>query len=131
MIVDSSALLAIVFDEDDARRYTDAIEHADTTRVSAGNLLEACIVVDRAPSGLAGRLFDRLIRESQIEIVPVTADHVAIARDAHQQFGRGSAHRAKLNFGDCFAYALAYAADEPLLFKGDDFSETDIRPVLD
>jgi ribonuclease VapC len=130
MIVDTSALVAILRDEDDASAYAHALAMAATKRISAGTLLETTIVVDanRDPV-LSGRL-DDLVTEAALEVVPVTRRHVDIARRAYRDFGRGSGHPAALNFGDCFAYALAREAGEPLLYKGEDFGHTDVAPVL-
>ncbi len=130
MIVDSSALVAILRDEPDAARYTTAIESASECRISAATFLETAIVIDRARDPIASRRLDDLTREAQIVIEPVTAEQAHIARQAYRDYGRGSGHPARLNFGDCFAYALARARGEPLLFKGDDFRRTDIQPAL-
>jgi ribonuclease VapC len=95
--------------------------------MSAANYLEAAIVIDSEDRPIISRRFDELIREAAIEIVPVTAAHVRIAREAYRDFGKGRGHKAQLNFGDCFAYALAYTAGEPLLFTGRDFTHTGIE----
>jgi ribonuclease VapC len=115
--VDTSALIAILRDEPEARAI--AIANADHRRISAANYLEAAIVIDGDP--IASRRFDDLLREAAIAIEPVTAEQAKVAREAYRDFGRGSGHAARLNFGDCFAYALAKTTGEPLLFKGDDF----------
>jgi ribonuclease VapC len=99
--------------------------------MSAANLLEAAIVVDRLDDPFAVREFDELISTLRIEIEPVTVSQVTLARTAYQRYGRGSGHPARLNFGDCFAYALAKEFDEPLLFVGSDFVHTDVRRALD
>lgn len=125
MIVDTSALIAILRDEPDAAAYVRALAQAETRRISAGSYLEAGIVADRSPIS-AGRL-DPILAELAIEIEPVTAAQARIGREAYRTYGRGSGHPAKLNFGDCFAYALAREKDEPLLYKGTDFGLTDIR----
>ena len=130
MIIDTSALIAILRDEPDASAYAAAIEAAAHRRMSAANLLEAAIVIDGSRDPVASRRFDDLVTEAQLVIEAVTEAHARIARDAYRDFGRGSGHPARLNFGDCFAYALARATGEPLLFKGDDFSHTDITPAL-
>ena len=130
MIVDSSALLAILRDEPEAEVFARAIEAAHQRRISAANFLEAAIVVDGTRDPIASRRFDDFVREAQLGIEPVTEAQVRIAREAYRDFGRGSGHPAQLNFGDCFAYALARVAGEPLLFKGGDFARTDIAPVL-
>jgi ribonuclease VapC len=126
MVIDSSALVAILFGESEADRFVDAIVEAEPRLMSAANLLEAAIVVDNQQGPAAGRQLDRFVEQAQIEIVPVTERHARIARQAYLDYGRGN-HPAKLNFGDCFAYALAKTTGEPLLFKGDDFEQTDIR----
>ena len=130
MIVDSSALVAILHDEPEATDCLRAIYAAGQSRVSAANFLEAAIVIDAGRSPIASRRFDDLLREADITVEPVTEAQVRIARQAYRDFGRGSGHPAQLNFGDCFAYALAREHSEPLLFKGDDFSQTDIMPAL-
>ena len=126
MIVDSSALVAILRNEDDAARFANALANAGTAAMSAVNWVDAAVVVDSARDPVASRRFDELINASEIEVVPVTAAQAALARQAYRDFGRGSGSPAQLNFGDCFAYALATEAREPLLFKGDDFGHTDI-----
>jgi ribonuclease VapC len=129
VIVDSSAVLAILFAENDASLYAQQIERASVCRISAANWLEAAIRIDFAGSPIAANAFDDLIRESGIRIEPVTAEHARTARAAYRAYGKGTGHSAGLNFGDCFSYALAKATGEPLLFKGDDFSKTDIEPA--
>ena len=129
MIIDASALIAILRDEPDAASYARAIEQASERRLSAVNFVEAAVVIDVNRDPIASRRFDELLTEAQILIEPVTEIQARIARDAYRDFGKGSGHRANLNFGDCFAYALATATGEPLLFKGDDFRRTDITPV--
>jgi ribonuclease VapC len=129
MIVDTSALIAILRDEPDAAFFAGAIENASQRRLSAANFLEASVVVDGARDPVASRRFDDLIKEAGIVISPVTEAQARIAREAYRDFGKGSGHPAQLNFGDCFAYALAKVTGEPLLFKGNDFIHTDIAPV--
>jgi ribonuclease VapC len=126
MVIDSSALVAILFGEPEADRFVDAIAEAAPRLMSAANLLEAAIVVDNQQGPAAGRQLDRFVEQAQIEIAPVTERDARIARQAYLDYGRGN-HPAKLNFGDCFAYALAKTTGEPLLFKGDDFEQTDIK----
>ncbi len=130
MIVDSSALIAILRNEDEAPAFAQAIAAASLRRISAANFVEAAIVIDGSRDPIASRRFDDLLREAQIVMEPVTEAQARIAREAYRDFGRGSGHPAQLNFGDCFAYALARATGEPLLFKGDDFPHTDITPAL-
>ena len=131
MIVDSSALIAILNEEPLAPRCLEALLASPVIRMSAANLLEAAIAMDRHPSPVLGPALDDLIARLRITIEPVTLGQVVIARDAHRRFGKGSGHPARLNFGDCFAYALAMEFDEPLLFIGQDFIHTDVRRVLD
>lgn len=126
MIVDTSALLAVFFQEPEAENFARAIAGAEVPKMSAANLLEAGIVADSQTDPRMGRHLDALIANFRLRIEPVTEEQVRIARQAYLDFGRGH-HRAKLNFGDCFAYALAKAMGEPLLFKGDDFQHTDIQ----
>lgn len=130
MIVDSSALIAILRDESDAAEIAGAIEGAVVRRISAANLLEAAVVIDGSRDPVASRRFDDLVREAGLLVEPVTESQARIARAAYRDFGKGSGHAARLNFGDCFAYALAKERAEPLLFKGDDFSRTDLAPAL-
>ena len=130
MIIDTSALIAILRDEPEAAACARAIEAASRRLVSAANFLEAAIVIDGSRDPVAGRRFDDLLREAQLVIEPVTESQARIAREAHRDFGRGSGHPARLNFGDCFAYALARLTGEPLLFKGTDFANTGITPAL-
>ena len=126
MIVDVSVLVAIINLEPDGRMFEAAIESSPVNRVSAATYLEASIVIDRARDPLVSRRLDELLAEAAITIEPVTESQARIAREAYRDFGKGSGHRAGLNYGDCFAYALAKELDEPLLFKGDDFGHTDI-----
>lgn len=105
------------------------MEASPVNRISAGTYLEVAIVIDRARDPLVSRRLDEILAESACSIEPVTETQVRIARDAYRDFGKGSGHRAGLNFGDCFAYALARELGEPLLFKGDDFIHTDIPYV--
>lgn len=125
MIIDSSALLAILYQENDAATFSRAIVEATSCRMSAANFLESAINVDINGDAEASRLLDRFIERAGIEIVSVSAEQAQIARQAYLDFGKGR-HPACLNFGDCFAYALVRLTGEPLLFKGDDFSKTDI-----
>jgi ribonuclease VapC len=130
VIVDASALLAILLDEPSSARCLQALLDSPTNRISAANFLEVAIVVDRLPGAHGAAAFDELIEALDIIIEPVTAHQAKIARAAYRRFGRGSGHPAKLNFGDCLAYALVKDLDEPLLFIGQDFTHTDIRLVL-
>ena len=126
MIVDSSAILAILLREPDAGRFEDAIADAWPRRMTAVALLESAMVVEGRGGAVAGDELDALLKRARIELVPVTQEHVDVARRAWRRFGKGN-HPAALNFGDCFAYALAEVTGESLLFKGDDFALTDIE----
>ncbi len=130
MIVDTSALIAILRDERDAMSYAKAIANAAVRRISAANYVETAAVIDANRDPIATRRFDDLLQEARFVIEPVTEAQARIAREAYRDFGRGSGHPARLNLGDCFAYALAKATNEPLLFKGDDFTQTDIASAL-
>ena len=130
MIIDSSALVAMLLREDDHLALTHAMNNADSRKISAATLLETNIVVDRRTDHETREQFATYLDEAFTEVVPFNAEQAAIARRAYERFGKGSGHRAGLNFGDCFAYALAKETGEPLLFKGDDFSHTDIVPAL-
>jgi ribonuclease VapC len=127
MILDTSAIVAILQDEPEAEAFARAIEENRPVRLSAANWLEAAVVVDGNRSPVLSRRFDALLREAAVEIEPVTSRQAELAREAYRAFGRGSGHPAHLNFGDCFAYALAMERDEALLFKGNDFASTDVR----
>jgi ribonuclease VapC len=126
MIVDTSALIAIVRQEADARFYELALESSPVNRISAANWLETTIVIDRLGDPLLSRRLDELLAAARLVVEPVSASQARIARDAYRDFGRGANHSAALNFGDCFAYALSRESGEALLFKGDDFGHTDI-----
>ena len=130
MIIDSSAMLAVLFAEDDAHAFAAAIERAGGGRISAATWLESAIRIDMTGSPLASLAFDDFVREARLTIEPVSEPQVRLARAAYRAFGRGSGHPAGLNFGDCFSYALSKLRDEPLLFKGRDFPETDVRSAL-
>jgi len=126
MIVDSSAIVSIIRREPDAAELARIIETASSCRLSAANFFEAAIVLDSRRDPTQGRRYDDLLREAKVEIVAVDEAQARIAREAYRDFGKGSGHPAKLNFGDCFAYALAKATGEPLLYTGKDFSHTDV-----
>lgn len=130
MIIDTSAVIAILRAEPDAATYATAIEQATARRLSAANFVEAAAVIDGSRDPVASRKLDDLLAEAEISIAPVTEAQAHLARDAYRDFGKGSGHPARLNFGDCFAYALAKESGEPLLFKGDDFTHTDIAAVV-
>ena len=129
MIIDTSAILAILLGEADADRYEEAIATASPRRMSVVALLEATMVIESRGGVTAGHELDVLLDKASVELVPVTPEQAAVARHAWRRFGKGN-HPAGLNFGDCFAYALASTTGEPLLFKGDDFGRTDIDPAL-
>ena len=125
MIIDTSALIAILLEEPEGHRFDDAILNCADPRISSATYLEAAMVL-RARKGSDGmRALDLLILRAGIEIVSFTESHARLAKFAFERYGRGF-HRAKLNFGDCMAYALAKETGEELLFKGTDFSLTDI-----
>ena len=125
MIVDTSAIIAIIFRESGSKRYEKAILEAQSCRMSVVSYLEASIVLESRSGIAAGHDLDMLLKEADIELEPVTIDQAQGARRAWQRFGKGN-HPAGLNFGDCFSYALAEDTREPLLFKGQDFAQTDI-----
>lgn len=129
MIVDTSAVLAVLLAEPDAHTYADAMDAADVCRISAATFVEAAIVVDCMIGASAGRDLDAFIRRAGMMIESVTEEQAHIARQAYADFGKGR-HKAGLNFGDCFAYALARVTGEPLLYKGKDFRHTDIKSAL-
>jgi ribonuclease VapC len=130
MIVDSSALVAILRGEPEGKSWAQIIDVSPVCRVSAANFLETAIVLDRSHDPVVSHRLDEFLEVSQTIIEPVSEQQARIARRAYREFGKGSGHPAQLNFGDCFAYALARDKDEPLLFKGDDFSKTDVRSAL-
>lgn len=130
MIVDTSALVAVLRAEPDAELYTRAIQDAPVRRLSAASYLETGVVVDGRRDPVASRRFDDLLAEAGFIIEPVTAEQARIAREAWRDFGKGSGHAAGLNFGDCFAYALARDKGEKLLFKGTDFARTDVASAI-
>jgi ribonuclease VapC len=129
MVLDTSALLVLLLDEPEAEAYRMALEEDETRLTSSATLLEPAIVFEARKGDAGGRELDLLIQRAEIVVVPVEAGHVTEARRAYRRFGRGR-HAAGLNYGDVFAYALARVAGEPLLFKGDDFSKTDIGRVI-
>ena len=131
MIIDSSALIAILREEPDARSFARAIEEADDVKISAATLFEASIVADGAQDGNVRRRFDDVCRDTGLIVMPFDSEQARIAREAYRSFGKGSGHKARLNFGDCFAYALARVTGEPLLYKGTDFQQTDVASALD
>jgi ribonuclease VapC len=129
MVIDTSAIVAVLLNEADAPRISHAIEMGSLRLFSAANLLEASIVIESRKGETGGRELDLLIYRADIEIIPLDQDQAEIARIAWRRFGKGR-HPAALNYGDCFAYALAKSRRLPLLYQGDDFSQTDIERVL-
>ena len=125
MVLDTSVLVAILFGEDDADDYAAAIERDNIRLISSATVLETSIVVESELGEEGGWELDLLLQKAGIEVVPFSDEHLGIARHAWRTFGKGR-HPAGLNFGDCFSYALSKAAGEPLLFKGRDFSKTDV-----
>jgi ribonuclease VapC len=130
MIVDSSALLAILREEPEAPACTKALELAAYSSISAATYLETAIVVDSNRDPILSRRLDELIARAHLVIEPVTEQQARLAREAYRDFGKGSGHPAQLNFGDCFAYALSKHSGQPLLFKGRDFIHTDVKSAL-
>ena len=129
MVIDTSAVLAVLLAEPDGPDFAGAIATAERRLMSAASFLETAIVIDSQLGAAAGRQLDVFADRAGLTVVPVSLDHVRIARQAYADYGKGH-HPAGLNFGDCFAYALAKAAGEPLLFKGTDFAATDITAAL-
>jgi ribonuclease VapC len=125
MVVDTSALVAILTGEPERARFIASLEAADSVRLSAGTLLETSILIESRYGAEGLRDLDLFLATAGAEVVPVDSDQVIVARRAYSRFGKGR-HQARLNFGDCFAYALAITRAEPLLFKGDDFIHTDV-----
>lgn len=129
MVVDTSAVLAILLQEPEATEYAQRIEDAPRPLISAASVVEAGIVLVSRYGPEARQDLQDFIAQGGLQIEPVTAVQAELALDASQHFGKGR-HSAALNFGDCFAYALAKATNQPLLFKGNDFSQTDLQAVL-
>lgn len=128
MVIDTSALLAILFSEPEAETFAAAIEGDPVRLMSAACLFETAIVVETRKGAAGGRELDLAVHQARIDIVPFDEGQAEVAREAYRRFGKGR-HPARLNFGDCFAYALAMTSGEALLFKGDDFARTDV-PAL-
>ena len=126
MIIDTSAVMTILFGEIGSERYDGTIAEATPCRMSIVNFVEAAMVLEGRRGTPAGQALDDYLAASNIELVPVTLEQAQAARRAWRRFGKGN-HPAGLNFGDCFAYALAEVTREPLLFKGRDFELTDIE----
>ena len=130
MIVDTSALVAILRDEPDADGFKRALSVADVALMSAANFVEIAMVIDGRRDPVASHQLDNLITHARVRIEPVDEAQARVARQAFRDYGKGSGHPARLNFGDCFSYALASVTGQPLLYKGDDFGHTDITSVL-
>ena len=131
MIVDSSALVAILLNEEDGHELSLALDQPEIVRLSAASYLETSIVIDKYRDPVLSASLDDTILDAEIVVEPVTPEQAKIARQAYRDFGKGSGHRANLNFGDCFSYALARDKREPILYKGDDFAHTGLRSALD
>ena len=129
MILDTSAVISILSKEPDAETFIQAISHAKQLRISTGSFIELGIVIQSQFPAEVLQQCDSLLRCANVQIEPVTVEQAYIARQAFHDYGKGR-HPAGLNYGDCFAYALAKFSGEPLLFKGDDFRKTDITSVL-
>ena len=133
IVVDTSAVLSIFLQEADALRHARRIDEDDDPVMSAANVLETSIVLrtaKRIAPDDAEQWLDRFLQAARIRVEPVTRDQIDLARRAHARFGKGTGHAAQLNYGDCFAYALAKRLDAPILFKGNDFARTDLTPAL-
>jgi ribonuclease VapC len=130
MIVDSSAIVAILKGEPEANSLSAAMEAADQIYISAATWFEASMVVDRYRDPKLSAKFDEIVSQPKFVIEPFTAEQARIARQAYRDYGKASGHPANLNFGDCFSYALARTRRESILFKGDDFPQTDLRSAL-
>lgn len=129
MIVDSSALVAIMYVEEGADAFVRAIREAEASRISAATFVETSLVVEKGSGDSGIRQLDGFMRSAGIVIEPFTEEQALVARQAFSDYGKGRSP-AGLNFGDCFSYALAKVSGEPLLFKGADFRKTDIRPAI-
>ncbi|OLT37950.1 ribonuclease [Kytococcus sp. CUA-901] len=130
MIVDSSAIVAILLAEPERQVLLEAIQQAPEVAMTAASYLEVGMVVDGRGNPVLSRQYDALLEALGIEVVDTTAEQARVARAAHRDFGRGSGHPARLNFGHCLSYAAAVQDGVPLLFKGDDFIHTDVTPAL-
>ena len=125
MVIDSSALVAIVFDEPEAAQFRKAVSRAGIRIIPVASVLEATMVVEGRRGDQKGKELDRALLEGDIKVIPVTIEQLGVARNAFRQYGKGR-HKAGLNFGDCFSYALAKVSGETLLYKGNDFALTDL-----
>jgi ribonuclease VapC len=129
MVVDTSAVIAILFGEPETTSFVQALADDPKKTISAFNALESSIVIEAKKGEAGGRELDLLLHRARIEIISLNGDQVELALTAWRKYGKGN-HPASLNIGDCCAYALAKYSGEPLLFKGKDFSQTDIQPVI-
>lgn len=129
MVVDTSALLAILADEPERRAFNEAIEASDTCLLSVATFVEASVVIESRQGAEGLRDLDHFIRRAGMQLVPVDVEQAHVARRAFSRFGKGR-HPAGLNYGDCFSYALATVLGEPLLYKGNDLGRTDVASVL-
>lgn len=129
-VVDTSAIVAVLWSEPEAQAFWHLLREAAPARMSVGTYLVARLVIEGGRRGGMEGVLDDLIETLEIDLEPVTIEQGRMAADAYRRFGGKSGHPARLNFGDCFSYALAKATGEPLLFKGDDFGHTDIAPAL-
>jgi ribonuclease VapC len=129
VILDTSAIAAVLFAEEEEDRFLDAMVGAPKLRISAATLVEATMVIEGRGGPEMADVIDALLLRVGAEVCPVTAETARIARDGWRRFGKGR-HGARLNLGDCFAYALARERGEPLLFKGDDFAQTDVKAAI-
>lgn len=130
MIVDSSAIIAMLRAEPEAEAFAASVLGEGNAAISAANYLESAIVIDRDRDAVVSARLDALLQKLAIEVAPVTASQARLARQAYRDFGRGSGHPAKLNFGDCFAYALATERADTLLYKGDDFAHAGLARAV-
>src|ERR1700694_5259495 len=126
MVIDTSAVVAILRQESGAEGLLSRLTAAGSRRISAASLLETAIVLEGKSGERGGEQLDLFLARAQIEVAPVTIEQVRIARTAWRRYGKGSGHPARLNFGDCFSYALALSLGEELLYKGADFAQTDV-----
>ncbi len=131
MIVDTSVIVAILRGEPEAGAFEQVLARAPIARISAATYVELGVVVDGARDPVQSSALDAVLGAARVRVEPLTETQARIARAAYQRFGRGSGHPARLNMGDCFAYALARDLAEPLLFKGADFAQTDIEIVIE
>lgn len=129
MVVDTSAIIAILTGETDSGPLVEALDQSDSLQISAASVLETGIVIEARHGERGRKMFDRWLEESSINVIPLNRTQVEAAREGFRRFGKGR-HPAALNFGDCFSYGLAKTLGEPLLFCGNDFTKTDLRSAL-